>query len=96
MSKSRSSVQGEDELGTAFRVSRLRLHPPAVCAQLGSIDRGDERLDGLPVSRTVGGTLNHSLHLTGLSTQEARTIADRLANIDEIEDVRVEHQSVRV
>ena len=40
--------------------------------------------------------LNHTLNLTGLSSQEARTIADRFAKIDEIEDVNVEHQSVRV
>jgi hypothetical protein len=94
MSKRRSSAQEVGRVG--HHVSRSRLHPPAVCAHLGSVDRGDEPLDGLHVSRTVGGMLNHTLNLTGLSSQEARTIADRFAKIDEIEDVNVEHQSVRV
>ena len=67
----------------------------AMCA-LAQIEAIGARLDGLRLSRTADGILNHCLNLTGLSARQARALADRLAKIDGIEDVRVEHHVVRV
>jgi hypothetical protein len=98
------ALETEDELAIAFpgqiishklRV-RSRDELTVAMAALAEIRARGGRLDGLQLSRNLGGTLTHCLSVTGLSARDARMIADRLAEVNGVEDARVEHHLVRV
>jgi hypothetical protein len=91
------ALEPEDEVATAFpgrvishelRV-RSRDQLTVAMAALAEIHALGGRLEGLQLSRTLGGTLTHCLNVTGLSARDARAIADRLAATDGIEGARV-------
>ncbi len=75
---------------------RTRDQPDVTARALAQIQASGGLVIDRQSRRTLGYAPVHSLSVTKLSAREARSVADRLAALDGVEDVWVEHRLVRL